>query len=529
MPKDTATGSYCTTRSTGYLPYTMIVPAVTLVSLISSLPFGNTLFADDSRERPNIILIFTDDQSHRSVGCYEESHPWVKTPHIDRLAAEGVRFTDAYAGTWCLPSRAMMLTGLHPHAIRGLNVVRNPTSKYDPSLCRFWPAELRKAGYHTALIGKWHLSPDAGHGRDWDHSVVWNHAVPKKAGGYYTNQKLNFDGGDYKAVGGYSTDNYTNYAEGYLKRDHKKPWFLWLCYDAVHSPYTPAKRHGSKYTGDEQVTTPKDIYPPRPTKPRYMHDYGVWKEGPDGVPVRGKTTLQQAVQKYNRAVLAIDEGVGRLLAVLKETGQLDNTLIVYTSDQGFAWGQHGFAWKVAPYDANLRAPFIVRFPKRFARGKVCRHPVGALDLIPTFFALAETPLPWKMHGRDLSPILKNPEAPWPHPVMLEHFGWAFGEETDGGVTTKKAFSAVPWWLSVRDERYKYIRTLVPNEVEELYNLESDPEELHNLALDPRHRELLVEYRRRLRDELKRTDAELVKNLPRPKVTEQSRGHPPPAP
>jgi len=489
---------------------------VWLMLAVAILP-GVRALAGQNNTRPNILFIFTDDQSHRSVGCYEQSHPWVSTPNIDRLAAEGVRFTDAYVGTWCLPARAMMLTGLQPHAIRGLHVVRNPSSRYDPDVCRFWPAEFRKAGYHTALIGKWHLSEDAGHGRQWDHSVVWNHAVPNKAGGYYTGQKLNFDGGPYTPTEGYSTDNYTRYAEAYIRRDHERPWLLWLCYDAVHAPYTPAKRHNGRYRHGQPVPVPEDIYPPRLDKPRYMHHYGVWKKGRGGSPVRGKRTLPEAVRQYNRAVLAIDEGVGRLLKALQETGQLDNTLIVYTSDQGFAWGQHGFAWKVAPYDANLRVPLIVRLPSRFARGKLCCHPVGALDLIPTFFALAETPLPWKMHGRDLCPILKDPDAPWPHPVLLEHLGWAFAPETDRALTTKKAFSAVPWWLSIRDRRYKYIRTLLSDEIEELYDLESDPEELHNLAIDANHRRCLAEYRQALIDELKRTGATLVETLPEAKL------------
>jgi len=485
------------------------------VLLLAGVP-GVLTEAAEPDNRPNILFIFTDDQSHRSIGCYEESHPWVKTPNIDRLAAEGVRFTHGYAGTWCLPSRAMVLTGLHPHAIHGLKVERNPISRYDPEVCRFWPAELRRAGYRTGFIGKWHLSPDAGHGRDWDHSVVWNHAVPRQAGGYYRNQKLNFDGGPYQAVGGYSTDNYTQYAVDYIKQKHEKPWFLWLCYDATHGPYTPAERHKDCYQDNEPVPIPKDIYPPRPEKPRYMQKYGVWKKGPDGLPVRRKRTLPEAVRKYNRAALAIDEGVGRLLAALEETGQLDNTFIVYTADQGFAWGQHGFEWKVAPYDANLRAPFVVRMPGRVARGKVCRRPVCALDLIPTFFALAGTPLPWKMHGHDLTPLLKDPESPWPHDVLMEQFGWAFGRETAGGLSRPPRFSAIPWYVFLRHGKYKYIRTLVEDEIEELYDTDCDPAELHNLALDQKHRELLAELRGRLIEELKRTDAPLVKNLPKPR-------------
>ena len=495
-----------------------LIQRFVLSVLIANVCANSAVFAAASAKRPNILFIFTDDQSHRSVGCYDEAHAWVKTPHIDRLAREGVRFVHAFAGTWCLPSRASILTGLQPHGIRGLRVERNPISRYDPQTCRFWPAELRKAGYTTAMIGKWHLSPDAGHGRDWDHSIVWNHAVSKQAGGYYLGQKLNFDGGPFQPVEGYSTDNYTQYAIDFLRRRHKQPWFLWLCYDAVHSPYTPAARHADFYRRDAPVPTPKDIYPPRPEKPRYMHDYGVWKRNDAGLPVYRGRTLSDSVRRYNRTALALDEGIGRILRALEETGQLDETLIVYTSDQGFAWGQHGFAWKVAPYDANLRVPFLVRLPGRVAQGKTCLHPVGALDLIPTFFALAGVKTPWKMHGHDLSPILKDPQAPWPHPVLLEMFRWAFGSQTNRARTGGDDFRGVPWWLSLRQGRFKYIRTLVENEIEELYDLQTDPEELNNLALDPKHYGGVVkDFRQRLVRELRRTDAALVDHLPPPRV------------
>ena len=415
-----------------------------------------------------------------------------------------------------------MLTGLHLHAIRGLEVQRDPISRYDPSVCRFWPAELRKAGYRTAFIGKWHLSPDAGHGRDWDHSVVWNVAVPEKTGGYryYTDQKLNFDGGQPTSLGGYSTDNYTTYAVQFIKRDHDRPWFLWLCYDAVHAPYRPADRHQRCYRNNEPVPIPADIYPPRPDKPRYMYQYGMWQPGAGlqaGQPVYRNRTLPEWVRQYNRAVQAIDEGIGEVLRVLEQTGQLDNTLVVFTSDQGFAWGQHGFIWKVAPYDANLRVPLLIRMPGRVAQRRVCRHPVSTLDLVATFFALAETPTPWKMHGHDLSPILEDPDVPWPHPVMLEHFRWSFGPQTDRALTGDESLGGVPWWLFLRQDRYKYIRTLVEDEIEELYDLEADPAELINLALDPAYHRLLADFRRRLVEELKRTDAGLLKNLPEPKI------------
>ena len=469
-------------------------------------------------DRPNILFIYTDDQSHRSVGCYEEAHRWVRTPNIDRLAAEGVRFQHAYIGTWCMPSRATLLTGLHPHGIRSLRMQGPyPGSVYDPGQCRFWPSAFRAGGYATGMIGKWHTGFDTGFGRDWDYQAVWNHVDPKNYGGYYLGQRISFNGGPPEKVGGYSTDNYTRWAVEFIEGKHRpatKPWLLWLCYDAVHGPYTEAERHRDDYQDVPPLPIPDDVYPPRPTKPAYMRDYGVWKRGPTGRPVKGTRTLDEWVGKYNRAVRALDEGVEQLLAALEESGQLDNTLIVYTSDQGFAWGQHGFAWKYAPYDANLRAPLLVRMPGKVARGKVCRHPVAGVDLVPTFFSMAGLPLPWKMHGHDLSPLLADPDADWPHPVLLEQTRWFYGADTERIPPSNLArWGGVPWYVLLRKGDYKYIRTLEPGDNEELYDLRSDPQELHNLAREESHRKRLEEYRTRLVAELNRTAAGFAERLP----------------
>jgi arylsulfatase A-like enzyme len=497
-----------------------VAPALALAVVVACVG-GARLPAAQTPKRPNILLIFTDDQSYRTVGCYEGAPSWVRTPNTDRLAAEGVRFTAAYAGTWCLPSRAMLLTGLQPHGIRGMKFRNNPDGEYDPRVCRFWPAEFRKGGYRTGMIGKWHLSPDTGHGRDWDDSVIWNHAVRKQPGGYYVDQSLNFNGGPFTKVDGYSTDNYTRYAVDFVKESRGRPWFLWLCYGAVHSPYICAERHRQDYL-NEPVETPSDIFPPRPGKPAYNAGFSVWTRGPDGKPRDAKgVALDEGVRQYNRCVRAIDEGVGTLMKALEDTGQLDNTLVVFTSDQGFAWGQHGYETKVAPYDDNLRVPFIVRMPSRFASRKVCRSPVLAIDLVPTFFALAGLPLPWTMHGHDLSPLLKHPDAAWDHPAQLGFFRWEFGEETDAGHSSVP-FQSIPWWVFLREGRYKYIRTLVDHEIEELYDLDRDPHELHNLALEREFQPTLASFRRRLTDELHRTQAGFADNLPAAAGGRQSR-------
>jgi arylsulfatase A-like enzyme len=457
--------------------------------------------------RPNILYIFCDDLSMRSVSCYPEAYDWVKTPNLDRLAAEGIRFSACYVGAWCMPSRATALTGKLPHGIESLRVTKNPRSEYDPEKCRFWPSSFRQAGYHTAMIGKWHLGSDTGHGRDWDHSIIWNHSLPEEFGHYYLHQKLSFDGRSPEAVEGYSTDNYTRWACDYISRraqTRDQPWFLWLCYDAVHAPYTAAERHRGEYQKNPRVPDPPDLYPPRPDKPPYMRDYGVWRRNAEGEPASRSRTLTEAVRQYNRTVLALDEGVGKVLAALAASDQLENTAVVFASDQGFAWGQHGFEWKYAPYDANLRAPLLIRFPKRITPGSTCRHAVGGQDLIPTFFALARIPLPWAMHGRDLSPLLDRPASAWEEPVLLENTKWYFGSDTDRAHGER--WNGVPWWVFLRQGRYKYIRTIDIKPFEELYDLESDPEELRNLALESDYRETVQTYRESLLRELERTGA-----------------------
>ncbi len=171
-----------------------------------------------AESRPNILFIYTDDQSHRTVGAYSEAYAWVQTPNIDALAKQGVRFRHAYIGSWCMPSRATMLTGYHQHGIESMRMEgQYPGSAYDPKQCRFWPAVFREHGYTTAQIGKWHTGVDTGFGRDWDYQIVWNRPRhPDNAPNYYDNQLISKNGGEPTLVNGYTTDNYTKWAIDYI-------------------------------------------------------------------------------------------------------------------------------------------------------------------------------------------------------------------------------------------------------------------------------------------------------------------------
>ena len=335
-------------------------------------------------KRPNILFIYTDDQSTRTVSCYEDGFDFVKTPNIDALARSGVRFSRAYIGSWCMPSRATMLTGHHQHGVESMRMEgKYPGSAYDPDKCPFWPAVLRKHGYETAQIGKWHTGVDGGFGRDWDYQIIWNRPkYVENSPNYYYDQLTEFNGGEPKMVKGYTTDNYTNWAIEFIngkgRTDKNKPWYLWLCYGAVHGPFTPADRHKGDYK-DSEPPIPKDVYPTRPSKPQYVRKMEHW-EPKNGVPVEKKVRelgpvgmkdipgrpLREWIKQYHEGVLAIDEGVGRVLRALKDSGQDEDTLVVFTSDQGFAWGQHGFKSKVAPYHSTVAAPLIIRLPGKAA-------------------------------------------------------------------------------------------------------------------------------------------------------------------
>ena len=503
----------------------------TLIILGSAIT-NQTRAAED--KRPNILFIYTDDQSYRTVSCYPGSYDFAQTPNIDALARQGIRFDAAYIGTWCMPSRAALLTGHLQHGVQSMRMEgQYPGSEYNPNQCPFWPSVFRANGYQTAQIGKWHTGRDNGFGRDWDYQMVWNRPrYPENAGAYYENQLIEENGKPARLVPGYSTDNYTNWAIDYIEgenRDAEKPWYLWLCYGAVHGPFTPAKRH-LQTLPDVNIPVPADIFPPRPGKPDWMQKIEHWIPDANGTPVmkgNGFTaqtvdtkgihgnTLNDWVRQYHQGVIAIDEGVGRIMEALERSDQLENTLVVFTADQGIGWGQHGFRVKLAPYDATIRSPLIVSLPGQLPTGKTSKTPVSGVDLVPTFFQFADIELPWKMHGESLLPLLKQPHTRSNKTALTVMTGKKYGQDTEAIPTEREDLyiNNVPWWVSLRDGHYKYIRTLVAGETEELYDLKRDPEELINLAHQKRYRLKVQQLRQDMIGELRQVDAKFVDNLP----------------
>ena len=490
-----------------------------LVTLFSFFFICASISASD--EQPNILYIFTDDQSVRSVSAYKKAHTWVSTPHIDRLAKSGLRFTQCYTGTWCQPSRASALTGLLQHSLDSIKITKYPMATYDPKKVPFFPSVLKENGYETACIGKWHLGEDVGHGRDWDYSVIWDRGTAngiRNSNAYYHGTLVRTNGGTREPLGGYSNDRFTEIAKEYVRKQtsSSKPWFLWLCYPGVHGPYSPADRHLNDYTDAPDARVPLDIFGPRPTKPDHLKNLTRWKKDENGNPIG----YDKIVKKYHRAVRSLDDGVGSILNALKETDQLKNTVVIFTSDQGFAWGEHGMQEKWAPYDANLLAPLIFSAPGKIPENTICTEPVNGVDITRTIHSLTGIKPAWEMHGRDLSILLNYPTASLKDPMLMINTTYEYGERITEHLKNKNydifRRRDLYAWMMMRLDQYKYIRHFKDGIIEELYDLNEDPEELNNLAVNSQHHELLRKLRVRMIEEMQKKDGDFVQYLPAPK-------------
>ncbi len=480
------------------------MPSIKLTSLILLFAAGITAAAADEAT-PNILYIFTDDQSYRTVSCYPRAYDFANTPNIDQLARRGVRFDQAYIGAKCVPSRATALTGRLQFAVEshhdGTDIEGNT----------YWFPTIRDKGYYTGMIGKWHYGKGAEahqHGTSWDWSVVWDHGQYDAAGGYYYDQKVMINGAPQVPLGGYSTDRYTDYTEQFIRERAKQPdkrWFYWLCYGGVHGPYTPAERHVGMLKDELEPEIPADIWGPRPGKPSHFQD-SRWKKGDDGKPTISGKPLDFWVKQQTEAVAAIDEGVGRIVKTLEETGQLDNTIIVFTSDQGYVWGHHGLKGKIDPYESAIRSPFIISCPKRFPVGKVCKAPINGPDVIRTFHAWAEAEPRLFMPGRDITPLVMNPDSEpvlklWSKvPTMMTYVHNRYEPmELARRLKDKDWASCMygknsPWYFMILVGNYKYTRYAHPDRIEELYDLDQDPEELDNLAVNEEFKDKLMQMR-----------------------------------
>ena len=484
-------------------------------------PYGlsEKIASGQNQDRPNILYIFTDDQTIRTLGAYSQSHHWVKTPNIDKLAAQGVRFQNCYTGAKCVPSRGNALTGMLQH---------NYTKETE-----YWPVEFRKQGYYTGMIGKWHWS-EPRHDKTWDWSAVWEHHLPENHNNYYWDQSLRMNGDTLLRLEQYSSDAYTDLTIDFIEKRAKEtdqPWYFWLCYAGVHGPYTPADRHKRDYADAPPIDIPVDVFGPRPNKPDYMNELTMFDKDKDGKPTYKDRSLDAWVKQYNQAVRSIDEGVGRIMEALEKTGQRENTVVIFTSDNGYAWGQHGFRLKIAPYDANLLTPLIVSQPNRIPQNEVCNYPVNGVDIIKTIHSLTGVSPSNRLDGRDISDLLVEPhQEKWSTEPMIQIYTgtmYGGGEEITEQLTL--AHETGKWekfiahktgiraWMMMRKDKYKYVRYIYKDYIEELYDLENDPDELQNLAVKEEYHQLLGEYRKETESLFKAKGATFVALLPEPKI------------
>ncbi|OAI56923.1 hypothetical protein AYO49_03265 [Verrucomicrobiaceae bacterium SCGC AG-212-N21] len=417
----------------------------------------------DANERPNIILILLDDLRWDALSC--TGHPFVKTPGIDRIAREGAVFKNAFVATpLCFPSRASMLTGqyVHRHGIR----FANDRARLSHQLITF-PLLLERAGYETAFIGKWHLDhdekPAPGIGR-------W---VSFRDQGEYVNPELNLDG-RFEKTKGYLTDLLTDHAVEFIKRPRVKPFMIHLSHKAVHAPFVPAERHRHLYADETiaRAASADDDWSGKPVLKR------------PGVTLNAKdsdvTTTEENVRDQLRCLMAVDEGVTRIFEALEASRQLDRTLIVFTSDNGYFWGEHGgLGGKHGPYEESLRVPLLMRDGKRIKPGTRTDAMVLNIDVAPTLLDFAGVSAPAEVQGLSVLPVLSGAEKQVRSSFLAEFF---LGNGTP----------RFPTWQAVRTERWKFIRYPQFEGMDELYDLQSDPTEMNNLIRETSAAQMRVE-------------------------------------
>jgi arylsulfatase A-like enzyme len=468
-------------------------------------------------DRPNIVLIFSDDHAYQAVSAYGHPLKLNRTPNIDRLAREGVRFDRCLVpNSICGPSRATVLTGKYSHANGFYN---NTNSRFDGSQPTF-PKLLRAAGYQTALIGKWHLASDP---TGFDH---W-HILPGQ--GRYYNPPMILNGRRVEHPG-YVTDLVTDFSLEWLRsRDRTRPFLLMCHHKAPHREWSPALRHlghdgGREYpepdtlfddysgrgiaekTQDMRIATAlnredlKLARPPgiTPEQARAWDAYyGPRNEAFAAAKPEGKDLVRWKYQRYLHdylgCVKGVDESVGRLLDYLDAEKLADNTVVVYASDQGFFLGEHGWYDKRWIFEESLRTPLLVRWPGVAGPGLVDGRITSLLDLAPTFCAAAGVPAPEGVHGRSLVPLLKGePPADW-----RTSFYYHFYEYP--------AVHSVRRHYGVVTDRYKLVRFYEPDiDYWELFDREKDPRELTSVY----GRAEYAAARKELAAELARLRAEL---------------------
>ena len=458
--------------------------------------------------RPNILFVMTDDQHFSQMSC--AGHPILETPNMDRLASGGVRFENAFCtNSLCAPSRATVITGAlsHVHGIKGNSERADAVETLDASLPTF-PKLLQEAGYKTALMGKWHIRQDPAGFDDWK--------VLPGQGVYFDPEFLHE--GETRKESGYATDITTDFALDFLKTNTTdgNPWCLVYQHKAPHRPFTPAPRHAKMWddiewpkpaTYDDDYATRRIAQEARDMKFEVSLEGDYEEELPSGLdPAQKKDWIyDRFVKDHHRSVYGVDENLGRILNFLDESGQAEDTLILYTTDNGYFLGQHGWYDKRFMYEDSLRVPLLMRYPRAVAGGQVESRFAMNVDLAPTILDFAGLPVPESMQGRSLRPLVSGESAEdWRKSAYYSYFenSWAFRNMSRDQMTDP----SFQFWTAhrvgpnrgVRTDRFKLIEYYTEDGYAELFDLENDPNELQNLYGAAEHAEAQAELTSELR-------------------------------
>ena len=460
-------------------------------------------------EAPNILFFMSDDHAAHAVGAYRGRLAALNpTPHLDRLAAEGALFVNAFCtNSICTPARATLMTGQYSHVngVTTLNGRIEPARQYLPKL-------LKARGYQTAMIGKWHLKEEPA---AFDHYAVlpgqgsyFNPILRQRGNAKWPKNERRFAGYDSK----HSTDVVTQLGLQWLKRrDRSKPFFLMQHFKAPHDNFENAERYDWLYD-DVAIPEPTSLWREpnhgskatagtgtsigmRNVRRNMGHHMFVDRELPPHIYKR--TAYQRYLKKYLRCVRGVDDAVGKFIAALEASGELDNTIIVYTSDQGFMLGEHDYIDKRWMYEESLRVPLIVRYPPNIKAGMRIDALVNNVDFAPTLLAFGGAAAPDFMQGRSLLPLLSG-EVPADWRTATYYRYWMHMAHHDNpahyGIRTKD-FKLIFFYGLPLDAPGARPEPTQPGW--ELYDLRVDPHEMRNVYGEAAYRETVQDLKRQL--------------------------------
>ena len=437
--------------------------------------------------RPNILFVMTDDQTVKELSCYGSKI--LQTPNMDRLARGGTRFANCFAtNALCAPSRATVLTGCfsHVHGIRGNSETAGEIEQLDPGVPTF-PELLREAGYQTGLVGKYHVRQDP---RGFDY---W--CIHPGQGAYF--DPVYIENGERVQKQGYSSDITTDLALGFLERaGRERPFCLVYQFKAPHRPFRPAPRHADMFDDVEVPHPPTfdDDYATRMVaqKSEDMQFDKVLAADYEDLPRNLSRTekkewiYQRFVKDRFRTIYGVDENLGRVLDYLDENGLADDTLVLYTSDHGYFLGDHGWYDKRFMYEPSIRIPLLARYPGAGAGGRVAGELVMNIDYAPTILDFAGVPIPARMQGRSLRPLIEGKRSEdWRRSIYYAYYedSWQLhGKGQEAMAEPYRYFTPhrIGPHRGVRTERYKLIEYYGEGDYWELFDLEKDPDELNNI-------------------------------------------------